>query len=235
MNDLHSIEYTNGSNVPMHNEANYLGGKITANGSYKKEISHRISMTWLTVKKLDLLWKHEPIPIKWKIRVFDAVIVNKLIYGLETIPLTEKDCDRLDAFQYRGLRKILKIKHPYWSRVSNAEVLRTANQRAHMIGQKEITTISSKLILKQIKLYAHLIRAPPEDPMKQVSMKEDGTRFQAAFRRVGRPRTKWYTVTRHYVIAELIKQGIIMNNWRHHMRNEELDSIIVEAAIDRII
>ena len=57
--------------------------------------------------------------MKWKIKVFDVVVVSKLFYGLESVPFTEQDCNRLDAFQYRGLRKILHIKHPYWSHIKN--------------------------------------------------------------------------------------------------------------------
>ena len=57
LNDLGIITYMNGTEVPMEQEALYLGGKTFSNGSYKKELSHRISNTWHTVQKLDLLWK----------------------------------------------------------------------------------------------------------------------------------------------------------------------------------
>ena len=39
--------------------------------------------------------------IKWKIRVYDAVIVTKLMYGLTSIPLSRADANKLDAFQMR--------------------------------------------------------------------------------------------------------------------------------------
>ena len=57
INDMHTISYRNGEEMPMKTEATYLGGKIFANGSYKKEIRHRATNTWITVRKLDLLWK----------------------------------------------------------------------------------------------------------------------------------------------------------------------------------
>ena len=113
--------------MPMKNETVYLGGKIFANGSYSKEIRHRITNTWITVRKLDILWKNAPVSLKWKLRDYGAVIISKLLYGLEAIPFTEQDCKQLDAFQYRGLRTILGIKHPYWSGVKNKDVLLTAN------------------------------------------------------------------------------------------------------------
>ena len=73
-NDLEIITYMNGTEVPMEQEALYLGGEIFSNGSYKKEISHRISNTWHTVHKLDLLWKKAPVSMKWKIIVFDVLL-----------------------------------------------------------------------------------------------------------------------------------------------------------------
>ena len=56
LNDLERITYMNRTEVPMEQEAIYLGGETFSNGSYKKEISHSISNTWHTVQKLDLLW-----------------------------------------------------------------------------------------------------------------------------------------------------------------------------------
>ena len=116
---LERITYMNGTEVPMEQEAIYLGGKTFSNGSYKRKVSHRISNTWHTVQKLDPLWKKAPVSMKWKIIVFDAAIVPKLLYGLESVPFTEQDCNRLDAFQYRGFRKTLHIKHPFWSHITH--------------------------------------------------------------------------------------------------------------------
>ena len=48
--------------------------------------------------------------IKWKITVYDAVIVAKLMYGLASIPFTKADGRKIDAFQIKILRKILHIK-----------------------------------------------------------------------------------------------------------------------------
>ena len=57
------------------------------------------------------------------------MIVTKLMYGLTSIPLSRADANKLDAFHMRGLRKILKVKHPYWSRVSNKKLLEMANEK----------------------------------------------------------------------------------------------------------
>eukprot|EP00972_Heterocapsa_arctica_P087360 12883775-Heterocapsa_arctica.AAC.1 len=61
----------------------------------------------MTLKQLNVFWTKSPASIKWKLRVYDAVIVSKLLYGLEALSLTDADVAKLDAFQIRGLRKIL--------------------------------------------------------------------------------------------------------------------------------
>jgi hypothetical protein len=233
MNDIHRVHYQDGSPMPLSDDATYLGGKVYNNGDYKKEIANRIKNTWYTVKQLDLLWRKAPVSLKWKLRVYDAVIVAKVLYGLEAIPFTERDCAKLDAFQYRGLRKILQIKHPYWSRVKNETVLQTANQLARTDDKNKILPLSHRLRKKQVTLYGHLIRADENDPMRQATMEHDSRRKTAAFRRWGRPRFKWHTVTRQHVIQTLTQESIIPHNWRTHMLDRELDQIIMEAAQER--
>ena len=59
--------------------------------------------------------------LKWKLRVYNAVIIAQLAYGLETIELTESQKTRLRAFHIKGVRAIMAIRHSYWSRVTNEE------------------------------------------------------------------------------------------------------------------
>ena len=56
------------------------------------------------------------------------VIKTKLLYGMETVQLTEAMMKRIDAFQMKGLRKILGKKHTYWDReATNENILDQAN------------------------------------------------------------------------------------------------------------
>ena len=180
-----------------------------------------------------MLWKKAPVSFKWKFRVFDAVIISKLPYGLEAILFTEQDCKQLDAFQYRGLRKIFGIKHYHWPGTKNKHVLLAASQRAKTEGKQQIVPISERLVNREVKLYGHLVRADEDDLMKKVSMCQDGTRRKSLFKRVGRPRTKWHAVTRKHTIKQLIENHVIFPNWNFHMRDPKLDNIIIQAAANR--
>ena len=126
---IHRLHFRRRNAVPIQTQADYLGGKIKNTGDHKPEPQHRITATWATVGRLDMLWRKFRASIKWKLRVYDAVIAARLMYGLTPKPLSKADANKLDAFQVRGLREILKIKHPYWPRISNKKLLEIANDK----------------------------------------------------------------------------------------------------------
>ena len=139
MNAIERIHFMEGNVVPIQTQADYLGGRIKDTGDHKPEIQHRITATWATLRKLDLLWGKSTASMKWKTRVHDAVTVAKLMYGLASLPRTKADRRKIDAFQMKGLRKILHIKNPYWSRVSNKKLLERA--KAKLNGELKIRSL----------------------------------------------------------------------------------------------
>ena len=133
------------------------------------------------------------------------------------------------------MTKITGIPPTHISRISNLIVLETANDRAQLKNGKRITSIIQRVKYKQVKLFGHLIRANAEtDHTKRVAIDGQGYRVRAHRRRTGRPRLKWYDMAKHAVIENLTKQNIILRNWEHHMKYDELNPIIVEAAQERL-
>ena len=51
-------------------------------------------------------------------------------------------------------------------------------------------------------------------------MYQDGTRRKSLFKRVGRPRTTWHTVTRKHTIKQLVDKNTIPPNWDIHMKRQ---------------
>ena len=78
-------------------------------------------MTMLTLKRLDIFWNKTKCCNANKKQVLNAVIVSKLIYGLETIKPTAGVNNMLDAFHLKGLRKILEIKTTFIDRANTNE------------------------------------------------------------------------------------------------------------------
>ena len=56
MDAIERIHFMEGIVVPIQTQADYLGGRIKNTGDHKPEIQHRITATWATLRKLDLLW-----------------------------------------------------------------------------------------------------------------------------------------------------------------------------------
>ena len=65
-----------------------------------------------------------------------------------------------------------------------------------------------------------MIRADEDDPMKNISVTEQGERVKADFRKAGRPRVKWYDTTGGHIIKLLRKEGIINDQAARHEIND---------------
>ena len=84
----------------VHNVCIYLGHHIT------QSLDQRMQKTMNTWFKLKPFWKAANCTTRWKLRVYHAIIQNKLIYRLETLHLTQAMLKKIDAFHLCGLRSI---------------------------------------------------------------------------------------------------------------------------------
>ena len=56
MNAIERTHFQEGNAVPIQTQVDYPGGRINNTGDHKPELLHRITATWSTLRKLDLLW-----------------------------------------------------------------------------------------------------------------------------------------------------------------------------------
>jgi len=111
MNRVQShIKFVNGDKMPRKHKATYLGVIVTDENRKSEEIISRIAACNQTANRLKLFWNMAETSINWKLRVFDAVLRSKLLYGLETMELTEQELNKLNAFQIKCIRRILKLE-----------------------------------------------------------------------------------------------------------------------------
>ena len=147
---------------------------------------------------------------------------------------TQAGYARLDAFQISALRKILRVPHPYYSGVSSNRVMEVANQRIRLAGET-MTLMSTRLKDRQIKFLGHLIRTSYEDLTKTCTLTARGDRVCAGWRRMGRPRFKWYDTVMSLAIEMLQEKGTIKRDWETHMRREEVVSLVMAIAESRSV
>ena len=67
---------------------------------------------------------------KWKTQAHTAIIRSKLLYSLETIQLNPREINRIDAFQRKDIRRILKFLPAFIDRaMTNEFVLKEADRK----------------------------------------------------------------------------------------------------------
>jgi len=199
LNSSEDIRFRNGVVVPPHDEVKYLGCMLNEKGDPQKEVNKRLSETIVTWRRLADFWKHSNCSCKTKLQVYDAVVRTKLMYGLETLQLNESIKKKLDAFQLRGLRQILKLPTTYMDRqYTNEFVYEEANiaacsQPIREPGRGTITKISQYYESQRINTSVDLIKALADDPRKSITIDADTLKLIDLPRwRVGRPRNNRY-------------------------------------------
>ena len=110
-------------------------------------------------------------------------MATELLYGLVTAVLAKAERGRLDGFQARCLRRILKIPPSYYSRISNLHVFARA-------GQKRL---SEMLMRQQMILMGKLAFRPPYDPVRSSIFQPHSFKLRVlpGPAKRGRPRIRW--------------------------------------------
>ena len=103
------IRFKDGSRLSAVEQVTYLGGNLNKRVSPKAEVDSRIAAATGQANKLKLFWKKSMSSLQWKVTVYNAIVCSKLLYGLETVQMTSALESKLDAFQQKGLRRILNI------------------------------------------------------------------------------------------------------------------------------
>ena len=230
MNNDGCIHFHNGDPLSKEFEAMYLGNEINRTVNIKHEVFNKMSDVRRTWFKLDSYWKASQASKKWKLIIFDAIIRSKLLYGLETVHLTQSMSKTLDAFQMRGLRKILKRPSTFVDRrYTNQRILDEATSLAFPTrgDNRKIMRFSEFHMKRRAKLLGHIMRCDDSDPLRQVSfMPGSASTIDYGTKRVGKPRQSWLHHSKKYVFEQVLG---------HHSYDENTDDArIFASAINRL-
>ena len=132
-----NIHFQNGERIRKQEKAQYLGCELGIRASSTAELNKRFANTMITMKKLDIFWRHSNCDIATKIHVAEAVLRAKLLYGLESTQLNPAVTRRLETFQLKVLRKILRLDTTYVNRENTHNLV---FQKANEELQKEKPT-----------------------------------------------------------------------------------------------
>ena len=155
-----------GAKVKKKHSTIYLGACINDTDNPKENVKARLGACFAVLNKLHHFWKHSNCPSRFKLNVFHAVIRSKLVYSLEAVQLTPALLGKLNALQFKGLRKILNIEHTYINRANtNVSILQTASSHKNPSGKpnKNIRPFSEYVQDKQESLLKHTVRIDRQD------------------------------------------------------------------------
>ena len=183
VNHEYRISAPDGTRIVPKDMMAYLGATVYSDGSVSRELGRKLGAAWGEFSKLNRLWKHTTLAATKKIRILQAVVVSRLLYGLSSAWLNKSEVRRLNGFYCRCLRVILRISPAYVSRVSNVTVLQRAGQ----------TELRLQLLTQQLLLYGRVVRLQEGHPMRQWTFCPNSQRPKTDqyVRRVGRPRNEW--------------------------------------------
>lgn len=144
-------------------------------------------------EKLDTFWRHSDCPERFKLLALDAVIRSKVLYGLESAELGAATLDKLDVFQLKGLRKILRMDTTYVNRQNtNKVVFETANGKIReQGGRTELHKFRTAYKNAKTKRVINVIKAGRDDPQNQITFETGLKAWNHANERIGAPRIKW--------------------------------------------
>ena len=162
----------------------YIGSLITNNGSSSREITFRIAKAASAMNRLsNSLFRKQRISIQTKINIYRALVVSVLLYGCEAWATTLADRRRLEVFNMRCQRRLLRV---FWQQhISNHSIRERTKQ----------PPASSLLRQRRLRWFGHLHRMPSSLPARRVY--DFNPNIHGWKRPRGRLKTRWAESIKH--------------------------------------
>ena len=151
----------------------YLGSLIANNGDGFKEIKRRLGMATKKLKNMTRLWKGSDEALKLKF--LKSLIFPIAKYGAETWSLSKQAEQRINAFEMKSYRKILRVS--YTEKRTNQSI-------RDQLGIKEETWLLNTIVKHKMEYFGHVKR-------HECLEKEIYEGIIEGKRGRGRPRRRW--------------------------------------------
>ena len=125
----------------------FLGSKITADGDCSHEIKRGLLLERKAMTNLDSILKSRDMTLSAMVHLVKAMVSPMVMYGCESWTIKKAECQRIDAFEPRCWRRLLRV--PWTARRSNHSILKEISPGCSLKG----------LILKlKLQYFGHLMR-----------------------------------------------------------------------------
>ena len=165
-NSPHFIRFTDGTPTKHQHQAKYLGVVIRDDCSTLTDITSRIGKARAGFQTLHKFWRHTDISISYKLKIYRAVFIPMLTYGMESAALTQSQFNRLNAFHTQCVRKIHNIKSTYFTEVLDTTYDTTTNLETLQLAH--INSLQAIINRQRLKYLGHVYRCQPSDLEREV-------------------------------------------------------------------
>ena len=110
------VNFADKQEIPQDNEAEYLGVILNKKAEIQAEIRKRTQKAIITWQKMKPYWLHSKASKKTKIRIWEAIVKSKIMYGLESAQITPSRQAKINTYQLKGIRQILQKQTTYIDR-----------------------------------------------------------------------------------------------------------------------
>ena len=134
----------NGEVLEEVNQFKYLGSILTKDGTSNREVKARIAAATSALVRLERVFKSNNISFRTKYHLYKSLVTSILMYGCESWTLTAELEKRIQAFENKCHRKLLKIS--YKEHKTNAYVKEEIRKR---MGHQEplLSTIKRRKLI----------------------------------------------------------------------------------------
>ena len=106
--------------------------KITMDGDCSHKIKRHLFLGRIAVTNLDSVLKSRDVTLPTKVYIDKATVFRTVMYGCESWTIKKGECQRIDAFEQRYWRRLLRV--PWTARRSNQLILKEINPEYSLEG-----------------------------------------------------------------------------------------------------
>ena len=100
---------TNGETMKTVTDFIFLGSKLATDGDCSHEIKRPLLLERKAMTNLDSIFKSRDINLLTKVCLVKAVVFPVVMYGCESWIIKKAECRRIDAFELRCWRRLLRV------------------------------------------------------------------------------------------------------------------------------
>ena len=126
----------------------YLGSIISPKDEAAKDITNRLNKAKAAFVMLRPVWISQQYSRTTKLRIFKSNVITTLLYGAECWRFTDSDTQKLERFQRKCLRYILRI---WWPNVIS---------NRNLMQQTNFIPIEKEIEKRRMRLLGHVLRMP---------------------------------------------------------------------------